>query len=130
MSNIESRRSSEIVGLRNLRPVMLTTDSGGEQGQITWGDRQLDRQRQSHHILTLRRLERSAIELAAEKAVAAYVQLADAHSRRQVLSEAKWELYRAHKESQIIAGDDAELKAKFTVLDDDYFMRVRLAGME
>jgi hypothetical protein len=74
------------------------------------------------------RVRHGAVELAASEAADLYVKLARLEARSRFLTEAKFGIERANKESQILAGDDPVLKAKFAILDDDLFAAVRLEG--
>ena len=57
------------------------------------------------------------------------VKMARVRARAQVLTEIKFAIDRARKESLILANDDPELAAKFAILDDDFFGANRLDGI-
>jgi hypothetical protein len=86
---------------------------------------QVDRQHEGQHTLAIRDAERRARDLVANSAVEAVADIAWVQARAKVISETKFTIERASKESAIIAGEDPILKAKFEVLDDEYFMQVR-----
>lgn len=46
------------------------------------------------------------------------------------LSEAKYQLHRAHLESRVLAGDDPELAAKYALVDDDAFQALRMRATQ
>lgn len=94
---------------------------------------QQDRRADGEHSLAMREVGRR-MELQAartyERLAAEMVQL-DADSR--ALSETKWRISRAQKESEVLAGENPELQAKFGILDDEFFKRRRthlLFGLE
>jgi hypothetical protein len=131
MSNIERRRADNLPVVRPTPPLPSTYIDGlGPVPIFTRRDARADRCSESHHLLAIRQLQRQAIEGAAVEVRNAYVDAAAIEARRRVLTEAKFQLHRARKESQILAGDDLELAAKFAQLDDDYFTVVRQVGME
>lgn len=88
---------------------------------------QMDRRREGRHVVRVRDLQREAVEGAAEQARTAFVKIAEAEARRRVLTELKFNVHRAQKESQLLAGEDPELQAKFAVLDDDFFQAERIS---
>ena len=132
MSTIERRRTDNLPVVRPTPPLPRTdryTDGLASVPVFTRRDARIDRCNESHHLLAIRELQRQAIEGAAVEARNAYVDAAAMEARRRVLTESKFQLHRARKESQILAGDDLELAAKFAQLDDDYFTVVRQVGM-
>lgn len=90
---------------------------------------QLDRRNEAEHVVAVRQavrdVELARIEVA--KRLTADLDVMDADARR--VTEQKFHLHRAQKESQILGGEDLELRAKFGVLDDDLFARYRQMGM-
>jgi hypothetical protein len=133
MTNIEHRRAENLPAVRPTPPL---PNANWRADDLDWlpimtrRDARIDQHRKSRHVLTIRDLQRQALEGAAVEARNAYVDGALMEARRRVLTEAKFQLERARKESQILAGDDLELAAKFAQLDDDYYRFVRLLGME
>lgn len=128
MSNIERRREQAL----NVRPVVRRLPSAAEvqeQDCLTWGDKRLDRVQESHHVVLIRQHEREAVEGAAREARDAFIDMAAVEARRRVNTEMKEQLLRANRETQIMAGEDAELRAKFSLLDDDLFQFARLRGL-
>ena len=91
---------------------------------------QLDRRNEDTHVVAIRQavrdVELARVEVAKKLAVETAVMDADARK----VTEQKFHLHRAQKESQILGSDDPELRAKFAVLDDDLFARYRQIGME
>ena len=133
MSNLERRRADNLPVARPTPPLPSTdrySDGFASVPVFTRRDARTDRCNESHHLLAIRQLQRQAIEGAAVEARNAYIDTAAIEARRRVLTEAKFQLHRARKESQILSGDDLELAAKFAQLDDDYFAFVRMVGME
>ena len=90
---------------------------------------QIDRRNEANHAVAIREIyrevERAHYEVAKE--LAHDFDLIDADARR--LTEQKFRLQRAAKESQILGADDPELSAKFRVLDDEMFVRYREMGL-
>lgn len=86
---------------------------------------QTDRRHEAEHVLAIRDHERQAREQVTAAAVEAVADIAWLEARARVNTEAKYALERAHRESQVVAGDDPELRAKFGLLDDDNFQEVR-----
>lgn len=90
---------------------------------------QQDRKLESEHVVAVRQVmrevERNRLETA--KNLAADLDQIESDARRT--TEQKFALQRAQKESQILGGDDPELRAKFGVLDDDLFTRYRQMGL-
>jgi hypothetical protein len=133
MTNSERRRAENLPAARPTPPLpsgYLRVNEPDRLPIMTRHDVHIDQRNQSRHILVIRNLQRQAIEGAAVEARNGYVDAAAIEARRRVLTEAKFQLQRARQESQILAGDDLELAAKFAQLDDDYFHFVRLVGME
>jgi hypothetical protein len=97
---------------------------------VTRRDARLDRERESWHIIQMQQLRREADEVAAEKVAEVYVAGQFIKARRVFNTEAKYELLRARKESQILAGEDPELAAKYALMDDDLYHTVRAVGMD
>lgn len=95
-----------------------------------WGTREgnIDRRNEARHAVAVRQatrdVELARIEVAKRLAFSLDVMEADART----LTEQKYHLHRAQKESQVLGGDDPELRAKFAVLDDDLFARYRQLG--
>ncbi len=85
---------------------------------------QVDRRNEASHAVTMREMhreyERERFEIA--RRLALDLDEIDADSRLR--TEMKFRLHRAKKESDIL-GEDAELRAKFGVLDDDQFVKFR-----
>jgi hypothetical protein len=133
MSDIERQRRPEPLPATHITPPLPTADQRtydwDQTPSLTRHDRRLDQRAESRHILTVRGVQRRAIEAAAVKTGQTFADAAAIEAQRRVLSEAKFQLQRAQKESQILAGDDLELAAKFAQLDDDYFSFVRRTGM-
>ena len=90
---------------------------------------QIDRRKEHEHVVAVRQAVRDVemVRLQVAQALARDFAELDAHARR--LTEQKFHLHRAHKESEILGADDAELRAKFAVLDDDQFARFRQMGL-
>jgi hypothetical protein len=133
MTNMERRRAENLPAARPTPPLpsgFVRPNDLDRPPVMTRFDARLDRERESRHILAIRNLQRQAVEGAAIEARNAFIYAAAIEGRRRVKTEAKFELHRARKESQILAGDDLELAAKFAVLDDDLFADVRLIGLE
>jgi hypothetical protein len=86
---------------------------------------QLDRRHEAQHVVAIRDSERQAREQVAAAAVEAVADIAWIEARAKVNTEAKYTLERARRESQVLAGDDAELRSKFVLMDDDNFQEVR-----
>lgn len=86
---------------------------------------QEDRRAEQSHALAMREVARQMERHAAM----AYAQLAEDLVEMEVdsrkLSESKWSITRAQKESEVLGNGDAELSAKFSILDDDFFQRRR-----
>jgi hypothetical protein len=133
MSNFEDRRTENLPAARPTPPLpsgYLRPHDLDRLPAMTRHDARVDQQRESWHILAMRNMQRQAVEGAGLKARDAYIAAAKIEAGRRRLTEAKFQLQRAQMESQIMAGDDPVLKAKFAVLDDDYFQAVRLVGLE
>jgi hypothetical protein len=133
MSNVERRRTENLPAARPTPPLpsaYVTMNDLERLPIMTRHDLRIDQRNESRHILAIRNLQRQAIEGAAVEARNAYVDSAAIESRRRALTETKFQLQRARKESQILAGDDPELAAKFALMDDDFFGFARLVGME
>lgn len=134
MSNIEPRRRTEYLPAARPTPPLptsyLRSDDLERIPVLSRHDVHVDRRNAARHVLAVRELQRQAVEGAAVQAGNAFVEAAAIEARRRVLTEAKFQLHRARKESQILAGDDLELAAKFAQLDDDFFTSVRLLGTE
>lgn len=90
---------------------------------------QLDRRSEEQHVVAVRQamrdVELARIEVAKE--LAHDLDRMEADGRK--VTEQKYLLHRAKKESEVLGGDDPELRAKFAVLDDDLFARYRQLGM-
>jgi hypothetical protein len=134
MSNIERRRRA--AGLPAAQPTPLMPTSYLRADDLEWHpaltrhDVRADRRNEARHILAVRQIQRQAIEGAADEARKAFIDAAAIEAGRHRLTEAKFQLHRARKESQILAGDDLDLAAKYAQLDEDYFVFLRLMGME
>jgi hypothetical protein len=87
---------------------------------------QLDRRHESEHALAIRDFERYAREGVAIAAVEAIRDVAWIQARGRVISETKFAIDRAQKESDIIAQGDPVKQAKFAILDDEFFNHARL----
>ena len=133
MSNFEHRRTENLPAARPTPPLpsgYLRPNDLDRLPAMTRYHARLDRERESRHILAIRELQRQAVQGAGLKARDAYIAAANIEAGRRRLTEAKYQLQRAQMESQIMAGDDPVLKAKFALLDDDYFQFVRMDGLE
>lgn len=134
MSNIEPRRRTEYLPAARPTPPLpnsyLRSDDLERIPVLSRRDVHVDRRNAARHVLAVREMQRQAVEGAAVEAGAAFVQAAAIEARRRVLTETKFQLHRARKESQILAADDLELAAKFAQLDDDFFTSIRLLGDE
>jgi hypothetical protein len=133
MSNIEDHRAENLPVARPTLPLpsgYLRSNDLNRLPVMNRHDVRFDKDRESRHILTLREIHRQAVQGAALKDRDAYIDGATIEADRRKLTEAKFQLQRAHMESQILAGEDPELKAKFALLDDDYFQSVRLGGLK
>ena len=133
MSNFEDRRTENLPAARPTPPLpsgYLRPHDLDRLPAMTRHDARVDQQRESWHILAMRNMQRQAEEGAGLKARNAYIAMASIEAKRRWLTEAKWQVQRAEMESQIMAGDNPVLKAKFALLDDDYFQFVRLDGLE
>ena len=90
---------------------------------------QADRRNEDAHVVSIRQAVRD-VELArvevAKKLAIDQAEM-DADARR--VTEQKFHLHRAQKESQILGGEDPELRAKFAILDDTLFMLYRQRGL-
>ncbi len=104
MSNIQ-RRQGDAVNVVPPRPVPGYRVVQ-EVDQLSRADQRLDRYRESGHQLALRDLRREFEERQAEVVVQASLAVELLKARRRYNYEAKQELLRARKESQILAGDD------------------------
>jgi hypothetical protein len=80
-----------------------------------------DRRNEGAHVVTMRQLGRDLEQSIIESYVDMTKRLAQLDAEAQLLSETKFRLERASRETVIIAGDNSELQAKFAVLDDDAF---------
>lgn len=90
---------------------------------------QVDRRNEATHVVAVRQLMREAELARIEVAKQLSHDLDQIEADARKVTEQKFRLQRAQKESQILAGDDPELRAKFAVLDDDLFARYRQMGM-
>lgn len=89
----------------------------------------IDRRNEARHAVAVRQATRD-VEIArveVAKKLASTLDVLEAEAR--TLTEQKYHLHRAQKESQILGGDDPELRAKFAVLDDDLFGKWRQRGV-
>lgn len=84
-----------------------------------------DRRREGRHVLIVRDLERQTQEGLAKEARDALVALARQERLARELDEAKFKLERAKRTSQIVAGDDPELRVQFDILDAEFFQQLR-----
>jgi len=87
---------------------------------------QLDRQRESEHSERMRQLYRDAeFNLAkSDKKLAEF--LKDLENLTRANIEAKFDANKIHRTSKLLDEDDPELRARFGVLDDDWFGLLRL----
>jgi hypothetical protein len=97
---------------------------------LTSHDVRVDRRNESRFILAIRQLQREALVGAAVEARDAFIKNAAMDAHRGTVTEAKFVLHRARKESQILAADDLELAAKYAQLDDDLYHYARMMCME
>lgn len=88
-----------------------------------WG--LVDRRAESRHVLGIRQIERQTQRAIAGEARDALVALARQERLSRELDEAKFKLERAKRTSQIVAGDDPELRMQFDILDTEFFQQVR-----
>jgi hypothetical protein len=133
MTNFERRHAENLPATRPTPPLPSSYARPNDLDRppvMSRYDVRIDQRHQSRHILAIRDKQRQAIEGAADEARDAYVDIAAIEAHRRKLTEAKFQVQRARRESQILAGDDPELAAKFAVLDDEYFAFVRLVGLE
>ncbi len=86
---------------------------------------QIDRRHEGQHALAIRDFEREARERVAMAAVEATGDIAWIQGRARVISDAKFAIDRAAKESELIAQGDPVKQAKFGLLDDEFFAEVR-----
>jgi hypothetical protein len=84
-----------------------------------------DRRNEAKHVVAMRQIGRGIELQTAETYAVLTARLMKSDAEAQLLSEAKFRIERAKRESAIIAGEDPELKAKFALLDDDYFQARR-----
>jgi hypothetical protein len=84
-----------------------------------------DRRREGRHVLIVRDLERQTQEGIAREARDALVALARQERLSRELDEAKLKLERARRTSQIVAGDDPELRMQFEILETEFFQQIR-----
>jgi hypothetical protein len=86
---------------------------------------QRDRQHEGRHVVRMRDLQRDAIEGVAAQAWQEIELNAWIESRSRAMTDAKFEMMRTQRESEILAGEDPVLKAKFAILDDEFFRDLR-----
>jgi hypothetical protein len=108
----------------------VATNPATERSQLGWIASQVARSRQRGHVLTMRQIRRDAEEAIAREGEALIGQLAELERDARAVTETKFRLERARKESLIIAGEDPDLQSKFLLLDDDFVQRRRLKLME
>lgn len=92
-----------------------------------------DRQASSEHALAMREVSRRMELQMARTYERMVTEVGQMQAEAKLQTELKWHLVRNHKESQVLAGDDPELKAQMAVLDDEFFHRQRarmLYGLE
>lgn len=82
---------------------------------------QFDRRNEDQHVVAVRELVREVERARLEVARRLACELNEMEAETRSLTEQKFHLHRAQKESQVLASDDPELRAKFAVLDDDLF---------
>ncbi len=145
MSYIERRGEA-----RHLAPTVPLPTAGPLSYRAASGLSRREQKREEAHAEHIEELRRDAVEGAAVVArdafiVAAHVEaegrieqvrvkaeadalMAEDEAQARRLSELKWHLLRAKRESQLVA-DDMELSAKFAELDDDYFRGRRARGL-
>jgi hypothetical protein len=86
----------------------------------------VERRREGRHTLQLNEVRRRAeLEVANERRQL-IGQVARLEHMARATTEAKYRLHRAKKETEILAGEDPELRAKFALLDDDLLQYMRL----
>ena len=86
---------------------------------------QIDRRHEGQHAVAIRDLEREARERVAMAAVEATGDIAWIRGRARVVSDAKFAIDRAGKESDLLAQDDPVKQAKYAILDDEFFNEAR-----
>lgn len=131
MTSME-RRNQAMPVARPIPPLPTSyrrTDDLEQHPALSRGDVRRDRRREAAHVLVIRDMQRDAVEGAAAEARDAFVDIARTEAQRRALTEVKMQLQRARKESQILAGDDPELAAKFAMLDDDWFTALRMSRL-
>ncbi len=82
---------------------------------------QVDRRHESEHALAIRDIERGAREDVAAAAAAAAADIADIEGRARVVSDIKYMVDRAAKESALLAQGDPVKEMKYSILDDELF---------
>jgi hypothetical protein len=87
-----------------------------------------DRRHEQSHVLAVRDYERSAREEIAGTAAEVAADMAWIQGRARVVSEAKYAIDRAQKETEVIGQGDPEKLAKFGILDDELFGGLRLTA--
>jgi hypothetical protein len=85
-----------------------------------------DRRRELRHVLQVRTIERRTQEGIATEASQTLIDLAHQERLSRELDEAKFKIERAHRLSVAVAGDDPELRAKFDILDGEFFQHLRV----
>jgi hypothetical protein len=86
---------------------------------------QVDRRHENEHAVAIRDYERQAREGVATAAAEAVKDIAWIQGRARVVTEAKYAIDRAQKESEIIAQGDPVKQAKCSILDDESFAQMR-----
>lgn len=95
--------------------------------QPTWLSEagQLDRRNEGKHLVAMRQIGRDIERRVAETYAEVTNELMQLDGEARLLTETKFRLERAQKESAVLAGEDPELRSKFAVLDDDFFQHRR-----
>lgn len=86
---------------------------------------QTDRRHEHDHALTIREYERQARERIAATAVETVGDIAWIQGRARVVSEAKFVIDRAQKETEILAQGNPIKQVKCAILDDELFSQIR-----
>lgn len=84
-----------------------------------------DRRHEEEHALAIRDAERAAREAMAAAAVETVEDVVWIQGRARAISELKFAIDRAQKESEVLAQGDPIKQAKYGIIDDDFFAAMR-----
>lgn len=85
-----------------------------------------DRRNGGQHAVAMRQIRRDTELAQADAARRLIEDVAEMQADARYVTEAKFVLDRADKETKILAGDNPELQAKFRLLDDELYQRTRI----